>query len=434
MRFRVVIAMPLMLVGIWRSFASESGNPNKEELQKIKQSLERILTDNIIPFWYPQTIDRENGGYRLNHDTQGKWQGPSNKFIVSQARNVWFFARLYNSPYGKKEHLEAAKHGYEFLRDKMWDKEFGGFYSEVSSSGDSATVSSKHLYGQSFGLYALTEYAKASGDASALELARKLFNTLESRAYDTKNGGYREFFQRDWTIPPATAVSFMGIGPDIKLYNTHLHLMEPMTPYYLATCDSVARQRLIELIFIESNTILQKHIGACADRHSLDWTPIQDPKFYRASYGHDLENIWLLVDACDAAGIPNVPMMNLYRSLFDYALTYGFDWERGGFYYTGPYNKPAEDRSKSWWVQAEALVSALRMYRLTGERMYFDCFTKTLDWVVKRQVDWKNGDWFADIRADGTPSGMKAGPWKAAYHNGRSMLECLKILESLIEK
>jgi mannobiose 2-epimerase len=208
--------------------------------------------------------------------------------------------------------------------------------------------------------------------------------------------------------------------------------MEPITTYYLATRDPLVRQRLIELIFIESNTILQKSIGACADRHTLDWKPVQDPKFYRASYGHDLENIWLLVEACNAAAIPNGPMMDLYRTLFDYALKYGFDEKEGGVFYTGPFNKPAEDRTKSWWVQAEALVSALRMYQLTGDRIYFDCFTKTLDWVVKHQVDWKNGDWFSDIRPDGTPSGMKAGPWKAAYHNGRAMLECLVTLDVML--
>ena len=71
------------------------------------------------------------------------------------------------------------------------------------------------------------------------------------------------------------------------------------------------------------------------------------------------------------------------------------------------------------------------MHRLTGEKTDFDCFTKTLDWVVKHPVDWKNGNWFADIKPDGTAAGMKAGPCKSAYHSGRAMLECLRILESL---
>ena len=98
------------------------------ELGVIQQRLEKLLLENILPFWYPQTIDKERGGYRLNHDVEGKWRGPSPKALVTQARTLWFFSRLCNSPYGKPEYLEAARHGFEFLRDRMWDQEYGGFY------------------------------------------------------------------------------------------------------------------------------------------------------------------------------------------------------------------------------------------------------------------------------------------------------------------
>lgn len=431
MRYRVgLFALAAFGVASF-AFPAASDRPTRDDLAKAKATLERILTENIIPFWYPQTLDRENGGYRLNHDRNGKYLGPSKKALVTQARNVWFFSRLCNSSYKKNEYLDAARHGYEFLRDKMQDKESGGFFTEVSTTGG-LTVTTKHMYAQGFALYALTEYAKASGEAEPLDLARKLFATMDSRAYDKKYGGYRESFLRDWAIPPATAVSFMGTTPDLKLYNTHLHLMEPVTTYYLVSKDALARQRLVELIFIESGAVVRKTFGACSDRHTLDWQPVTGDRFYRASYGHDLENIWLLMEACDAAGMPNGPLVDLYRNFFDYAMKYGFDEKNGGFFYTGSFNQPADNLSKSWWVQAEALVSSIRMYQATGDKMYFDCFTKTLDWVVNHQVDWKGGDWFAEVVPNGTASGAKAGPWKAAYHNGRSMLECLKVVEKLI--
>ncbi len=41
--------------------------------------LEKLLLDNILPFWYPGVIDDVHGGYRLNHDAEGKagpWKGP----------------------------------------------------------------------------------------------------------------------------------------------------------------------------------------------------------------------------------------------------------------------------------------------------------------------------------------------------------------------
>jgi mannose/cellobiose epimerase-like protein (N-acyl-D-glucosamine 2-epimerase family) len=71
---------------------------------------------------------------------------------------------------------------------------------------------------------------------------------------------------------------------------------------------------------------------------------------------------------------------------------------------------------------------------MTGEPAYAGCFARTLAWIAEHQVDWKNGDWHAEITAEGRPQGQKAGPWKAAYHDGRAVIECLEILDTLIGK
>jgi mannobiose 2-epimerase len=73
------------------------------------------------------------------------------------------------------------------------------------------------------------------------------------------------------------------------------------------------------------------------------------------------------------------------------------------------------------------MVSGLVMYRLTRDERYYDVFEKTLKWIVDEQADWAHGDWHAWV--GGPPEG-KAGPWKAAYHNGRAVLECLEILDA----
>src|SRR5204862_3191302 len=105
--------------------------PNARTWSDIRLTLERILLENIVPFWYPRALDQEHGGYLVDFDIQGQPQGPKNKTLVSQAGTLWFFAYLARSPYGKPEHLEAARHGYDFLRDRLWDGEFGGFFWEV---------------------------------------------------------------------------------------------------------------------------------------------------------------------------------------------------------------------------------------------------------------------------------------------------------------
>jgi mannobiose 2-epimerase len=119
----------------------------------------------------------------------------------------------------------------------------------------------------------------------------------------------------------------------------------------------------------------------------------------------------------------------LYRALFDYSLKYGYDDANGGFYDSGPFNQPADRRDKVWWVQSEAIVSALYMHRLTQDPKYLPIFEKTSDFIEQNMVDWENGEWHATITPEGKPQGDKANTWKAGYHNGRAMIECLQILK-----
>ncbi len=394
--------------------------------------LERMLVDNILRFWYPQTLDREHGGYLLNHDERGAWKGSALKALVTQARMVWFFARMARAGYGdRKQMLEAADHGYRFLMERMRDPLHGGFYWRVDATGLKPLAPNKHLYGQAFALYALSEFAMASGRRDAREAAVRLFELLEEKAHDRQHGGYLEYFHQDWTPPPPEERGYMGAGPEMKLMNTHLHLMEAMTSFYRATGLPLARERLIELITIQGSAVVRRQWGACSDRHRRDWTAVLEGPGARSSYGHDLENIWLLEDALRAAGLPAAPWLEFFRHNFDYSMRFGWDARAGGFWDWGPLGKPARSRVKIWWVQAEALVSALTMYRLTGDRQYWDVFARTWDFIEKHMADGERGEWWPQVDEKLKAGGGKAGEWKAAYHNGRAMIECLAILRGL---
>ena len=219
--------------------------------------------------------------------------------------------------------------------------------------------------------------------------------------------------------------------PTHKLMNTHLHLMEAMTTFYQASKLPLARERLLELISIESNTVVRKTLAACTDKYTRDWKPLREGDFRRVSYGHDLENIWLLMDAAKAAGLPAGPLQDLYRESFAYCHKYGYDAMNGGFYDSGFPNQPADRKTKVWWVQAEAIVTALRMFELTGEPVYRDVFRQTWDFIEREMIDWKAGEWHASVTPSGEKRGDKAQIWKAGYHTGRALVECLESLRRL---
>ncbi len=398
-----------------------------ETAAAYRPKLENNLRKTIIAFWHPRSLDRKNGGYILSFGPKGELKEPYTKMIVTQARMVWLFSRLAREGYGS-EFLDAADLGYRFLMEKMWDQANGGFYWEVNATGSQALQPKKHLYGQSFALYALSEYYRASRKPEVRESAVRLFDLLEAKAYDRTYGGYVEAFNADWTAPPSDENSYMGVPSRLKLMNTHLHLLEAMTDFYEATQLPLARERLLELIAIESNTVVRKRLGACTDKYERDWTPVLTEPYSRVSYGHDLENIWLLAQACKAAGISNAPYLDQYRQLFDYSMKYGYDEKKGGFFDNGRFNRKANNRNKVWWVQAEALVSALTMYDLTKEPSYLKVFEKTYDFIDRYQTDRETGEWHETVLPNGKGQGDKAHNWKGGYHNGRAMLECLALL------
>jgi mannobiose 2-epimerase len=418
-------ALPLALL------AAQLSAPARQPLPpEVANEMQRVLDDNIHKFWFPKSIDAKLGGYLLHFGPDGATKGDGPKGIVTQARMVWYFARMARAGHGDRSvNLRSADHGYKFLTTKMWDAAHGGFAWETDASGAVKTKPKKHMYGQSFALYAISEYALASGRRDVLDFAVKFFNLLEQKAHDSTYGGYIEFFNEDWT--PSAEGSYMSLPGDLKLMNTHLHLMEAMTAFYRASKLPLARERLLELMTIESNTVVRKGLAACTDQYKRDWTPVLEGSGARVSYGHDLENIWLLADAAAAAGTPIAPLMDFFTANFAYSLKYGWDSKDGGFWYWGPFMAPAAGRTKSWWVQAEVLVCALTMYKLTGDERYREVFLKTWDFVRKHQIDWKNGEWWSDVNASLQGRGDKGGLWKAAYHNGRAMIECLALLKEL---
>jgi mannose/cellobiose epimerase-like protein (N-acyl-D-glucosamine 2-epimerase family) len=400
-------------------------------MAEARAAIERILTENIVPFWFARLRDPDGNGYRLNHDPQGAWKGPAPKRLVKQARVLWFLSRLKQSGFAPPECDGLAAAGFAFLRERLWDDAHGGFYWELDDRGSAPTMPDKHIYGHAHALYGVSQYALATGDPAARAFADAIFALLEERFHDFEYDGYHEFFRRDWTPYAAKDYGYLGAPSPLKLLNSHMHMMEAVAVYDELSGGPLARQRLIELIDIVGRRAIREPYGALTDQFNRDWTPLRGPAHDRVSYGHDAEAVHLLSAARARAGLPATEALATQRRLFDQAWLFGHDRRHGGVYAAGALGQAADDLRKLWWAQAEAMRAALELYRLTGEEAYATAFYGTLDWIMRRQIDWEHGDWHAEIGPDGKPSGDKAGIWKGPYHNGRAMIEAMAVLEAM---
>jgi mannobiose 2-epimerase len=403
--------------------------PSRAELLRQAQRSRQLLKTNLVDFYLPVCVDTVHGGY-LESLRTGKFVPTGDKFLTMQGRQLWFFSTLARAGIEDKAALAAAKAGFDFLEGHMRDRKHGGYFAKVSDAGQ-PTDRRKHVYLNAFALYGLVAYHSASGDAQALAAAQDLFRILDEKTYDRQHGGYVEFFTEDWRpITDPKERSYVGTS-GTKTYNTHLHLLEAFTALYRAWPDPLVRQRLAELIMININTVRHPDFPCNIDGWRPDWRMVETPGNLRASYGHDVECVWLTLDAARALGWSPRLLRGWAEALCGYSLTFGFDRTHGGFYYTGPLGRPADDTRKEWWVQAEALVSMLEMYRLTGKPAYYDAYRRTFAFVEKHQVA-PEGSWWATRTADGSPkSDQRSSPWQGAYHNGRALLLSAGMLEEL---
>jgi cellobiose epimerase len=409
---------------------------DRSELQKQAERCRRLLRESVVDFYLPGCIDQQKGGF---HEVlrDGKFSGNGEKFLTLQARHVWFFSTLAAAGIEREKALAAATHGYEFLQSKMRDRDQGGYFSKVTDAGDIKDPR-KHVYLNSFTLYALAAFAQVSDNEQkqqALSAAKELFALLESKAYDREFGGYVEFFERDWRpITDGNAQGYVGaIGH--KTYNTHLHLLESYAELFRLWPDERVRRRLAELITINVSTVHFPTENNNVDAFNANWTIVQEPRNLRASYGHDVECVWLVMDAARTLGMSPALLHTWARGLGESCLRYGYDPEHGGFFNSGPLGKPADDRKKTWWVQAEAMLGALDLYRQTKDAKYYDVFARTLDFCEKHQIA-SEGGWWATREADGSPNTDKTrtSPWQGGYHAGRALLWSAKWLEELAKK
>ncbi len=165
----------------------------------VADTLEASLFSEIIKSWYPLVIDSVHGGYLSNFSYDWELLPNQDKYLVYEARHIWTLSYLYLQYPKHKEFHSYAKHGFTFLKEQLWDLEYGGFYYGVDQAGMPLEkyLHEKRIYGQAFAIYALSEYYKVSQDPDALNLVKKAFRWIEANCHDKEYGGYFEFLNRD---------------------------------------------------------------------------------------------------------------------------------------------------------------------------------------------------------------------------------------------
>lgn len=386
-------------------------------MENFVKEIEFHLKNTIVPFW-KKLRDNEYGGYYgwVGYDLS--LDKKAEKGCILNSRITWFFASAY-MVLKDESLLDEARHGFEFLREKCVDNEYGGIYWSLNYDG-TCSDGTKHTYNQAFAIYALSAYYEATKDEQALNLAMNLFYLIESKCCD--KDGYLEAFTRDWKPHSNEKLSENGVMAD-RTMNTVLHVLEAYTQLYKVSGAENVKHRLIWILGLIQEKIYNPELFRQEVFFDKNYKSLIDLH----SYGHDIESSWLIDLALDVIHDQKISdtMSGISSALVQRVFDLAFD----GHSLANECEKGIVNEHRIWWVQAETLVGLVNAYQRRQKKEFLDAAKAEWNFIKNFVIDKRNGsEWFWEVNADGKPYPDRpiVESWKCPYHNGRMCLEIIK--------
>ncbi len=370
------------------------------------------LLKDTVPFWFPRSFDKEHGGYLLMRDADGSLID-DDKAVWIQGRATWLLATLYNTVEKKQEWLDGAKLGYDFLNQHCFDTD-GQMFFHVARNGQPIRKR-RYFFSETFYVIAAAAYAKASGDATAADNARKVFGKCLD--YATTPGLLQQKFTG---TRPAK-----GIGVPMIMMNTAQQLRETIGD---DRCDAWISKWIadIEMHFV-------KHDIQCVmEQVAPDGSIIDHIDGRTLNPGHAMEGAWFILH--EAMYRHNDPhLIELGCRMLDYMWERGWDKIHGGIlYYRDVYDKPVQEYwhdMKFWWPQNEAIIATLLAWTVTGLEKYARRHAMIHKYAYTHFHDKQNGEWFGYLHRDGSiAQTAKGNLFKGPFHLPRQEWYCMQLL------
>ncbi|MHB1153001.1 MAG: AGE family epimerase/isomerase [Eubacteriales bacterium] len=401
---------------------------NPDSIKCLLNRMHHNLLDEILPFWLKYSPDKVNGGFfgRISRDGTGITDAP--KSLVLNARILWTFSASYHM-FGNSLFLETADRAFDYIITHFIknDPEFEGGYWLLNANGSvREAVGNMHTYGQSFLLYAFSEYAAITNNPKAYKYAELMFNFIEQ--YCRLGNVYTEKPNQNKTDKLMLSM------------NTHLHIIEAITNYFRICKDKRVEASLLNLIELFLNTIYNKKTHHQNMFFTADGIPISD----KISYGHDIEFSWLLTEAVEVLrenSSENLQAALLYDrcvvcvlEIVDSVYREGLDSNCGALFDEGTPSGEILHQNKIWWIQAEAVVGFFNAWQICGDERYLNAACGVMDYIDRNILDTDYGEWYS-TGVDSFPkaqTGYKADEWKCPYHNSRMALEVISRISNTI--
>lgn len=390
----------------------------KTDFKKLSLQYKTELLDKVLPFWLENSQDREFGGYFSCLDRDGSVYD-TDKFIWLQCREVWMFAKLYNTVEKRPEWLECATQGAEFLKKYGHDGNYNWYFA-IDREGH-PLVEPYNIFSYTFAAIAYGQLSIATGNKEYADIARKTFDIVLSRTDNPKGR---------WNKAAAGARSLKTFDLPMILCNVSLELEPLIDPDFLQKTIENCIHEVIDVFY-------QPQMGLIVEALGKDGQLVDCLDGRKMNPGHAIESTWFLMDLGKRLNRPQLIDKAVEIALAE--VEYGWDKQYGGiFYFMDRLGKPRHELEfdqKLWWVHIETLISMLKGYQLTGNQQCLEWFNRIHDYTWSHFTDPDYPEWYGYLNRQGEVLlPLKGGKWKGCFHVPRGQMNCWLMLEEIANR
>lgn len=385
------------------------------DFEQLAKQYKSELLDNVLPFWLDFSQDKEYGGYFTCLERDGR-VFDTDKFIWLQGREVWMFAMLYNKVEKRKEWLDCAVQGGEFLKKYGHDGDYNWYFA-LDRQGH-PLVEPYNIFSYTFATMAFGQLSLATGDTGYAEIARKTFDKIQTKL-DNPKGKWNKAY-------PGTR-NLKNFALPMILCNLALEIEHLLGEDYLKKCMEVCIHEVMDVFY-------RPELGIVVENVTVEGELSDTFEGRSVNPGHAIEAMWFIMDL--GVRLKRPELVEKAKDIALKVVKYGWDEKYDGIFYfmdrLGHPQQQLEWDQKLWWVHIETMISMLKGYQLTGSEECLEWFKRVHDYVWTHFKDPECPEWFGYLNRRGEVLlSLKGGKWKGCFHVPRGLYQCWQVLEKL---
>lgn len=358
----------------------------------LDQYLGRLVALGLDKF-----VDRRDGGFHEALDEHGAPAHGARRLLV-QCRQI--YVNSHAAQLGlSAECLAVAARGVDFITDRYWDAEKGGWYFSVGEDGSPADRT-RDLYAHAFVVFALAHFHDASGDSGALAGALTTLRLILDRFADPVSGGFHEAL--DAQLRPV---------PRVRRQNPHMHLMEGALALAQATGNPDAAQLADQLYALLRERFIDPETGTLGEFFTDSWQP-HPAEGHQVEPGHHFEWAWILEQYSRLTRVATP--LELADDLREWAWQRGLNPSLGGVHDGVDRRGDVLRDTQRIWPQLESAKAFAVHWERTAAAASRERLVQIVDHLRKRFLK-PDGSWVEQLDRTGRAASNRL-PGSTGYH------------------